>query len=70
MPLWQVRGDQTNRLQTSEVVCPAVSAEGGTWDAGQGCSRGVSSPEGPGEQIQLMPTLPLPVQYCVDCTVF
>lgn len=53
MPLWQVRGDQTNRLQTSEVVRPAVSAEGGTWDAGQGCSRGVSSPEGPGEQIQL-----------------
>lgn len=30
-----------------------MSAEGGTWDAGQGCSGGVSSPEGPGEQIQL-----------------
>lgn len=36
-----------------EGTRPAVSAEGGTWDAGQGCSRGVSSPEGPGEEIQL-----------------
>ena len=47
-----------------------MSAEGGTWDAGQGCSRGVSSPEGPREQIQLDAHVTIDCQYCVDCTVF
>ena len=45
-----------------------MSAEGGTWDAGQGYSQGVSSPESPEKQIQLdAHMLPLPVLCRLYC---